>query len=555
MEPVVRHQHTYFFFPFSIDREQVLEQQAPLWKGRPWIDGLDDWLAAARDHAPPLIGPWKRAAYTTFDMESRAYQDMVFFHPFVRRIYFDTAGIGQNGEGTEPEPMLRCYQIPVPEGATLRLEAEDARGRSAVVDVTDLRLFLFANGIGILSIGVEATRVPASRALWINEMLRKVYPSSGRQMREGRVPNRLGLTIERSGNRLLILEERFSSCTIKAYLPPMSRLITALLYFCDYAGQDYEPVLDERMIVYSYLSLDPASVPPDYKDSEAYRILLSRALYVDNWGKDYRYERSFTRDLMARQTYDRWSHQGTWYGFTSYSAITLSFGAFDCDDHLLKEGFLIHRMFESRYYLMALIALFYRATLLDFAERTALVSLRLHADFGDGKLNQDNVELAGDLRSEFLNFSNYWHFEELANKDEESEHFHLQCRAYRISSTKAEIETEVERMNSVLDTHYQRRNTNAVNRLAVLSTILGAGAVATGFFGMNFGGWFGKLLFDPVGVPSVLHYLSILLVTFVGLGAVALGALLIALNWHDYRDALAFRRTDIRKVASIRRVE
>ena len=49
-------------------------------------------------------------------------------------------------------------------------------------------------------------------------------------------------------------------------------------------------------------------------------------------------------------------------------------------EHTSKEGFLIHRMFDTRYYLMAIVALFYRASLLDFAQKTALVSRRLYRD-------------------------------------------------------------------------------------------------------------------------------------------------------------------------------
>ncbi len=536
--PDILHLHTYFLFPFSIDKAAVLEDHAPVWaKRQHWIDGLDDWLAA-HPKSPVLksLGGWRRSAYTRFDMDSLAYQDMVFFHPFVRRVFFDTGDSSQGGA----EALLRCYSMPIPEGGKVWLEAEDRKGRRARVEVTDLRLFLFANGIGILSLGVEAFRISASDALWINESLRKVYPSSGRQIREGRAPCRTALTFEGADFSEVIAEERFERGEMKGFLPPLSKTITGLLYFADYARQEFEPVLDERMIVYSYVAIDPATVLPEYIHSEDYQVLLSRFLYVDRLGDEYRYDKDFVRGQMKEQLYTRWSHQGTYYGFTSYSNVSATMGAFDCDEHLLREGFLIHRMFNTRYYLMALVALFYRATLLMFAERTALVSKQLYLDQEDGKLSLDNLRLADDLGADFLHFSNYWHFEELANKDEEIEHFTLQCREYRIGSMKHEIEQEIEKLNGSLHNYYQFRNTEAVNRLAMVSLLIGAGAVLTGFFGMNFGRGFAEWIFEPRYAPPFLHWALIVTVTLLAFGGLSFGTWVIASHWQDYRET--FRR-------------
>lgn len=544
MEPVVSHLHTHFLFAFSIDRQLVLHRHHQAWNGRSWIQGLDAWVC--RPGAAPLderLGRWQRSPYKNFTLDSAAYQDMVFFHPFVRRIYFDAVGM-RGGEwegeamGGESESLLRFYRLQPPEGVNLiTFRAEDARGRAEEVEILDFRLILFANGIGILTMAIEARDLPASRALWINEMMRKVYPSSARQIREGRTPSLVQLKVD----GVVVAEENFRSPGIRNYLPPLSKIVTSLLYFADYHKQEYEAVLDERMIVYTYVAIDPKSVGLDYRDSEAYRIFVSRVLYVDQWGTDYRYNPEFLKETLAQHLYTRWAHQGTYYGFTTYSNITVAFGQFDCDDHQLSEGFLIHRMFMSRYFLMAIIALFYRATMLDFAEHTALVSRRLYQDFQDGKLDPDNLQLADTLRYEFVTFSNYWHFDELANKDEEAEHFDLQCQSYRIDSMKDEIAEEVERLNTVLNEYYQKRNTQAVNRLAILSMILGGGAVLTGFFGMNFGKEFGELIFNPPDGRTAVHWIAITFVALATFGALALGAFLVLVNWRDYRDTLLYR--------------
>ena len=559
MAPEILHLHTYFLFPFSIDKQTVLEDHKDVWaRHQHWIDGLDEWIAA--HYAPGAcalqdeLGPWRRAAYTRFDMDSAAYQDMVFFHPFVRRVFFDTGeALGARGE---KEALLRCYTIPVGGKKKVWLRAEDVKGRGATVEVTDLRLFLFANGIGILSIGVEAVHVPVAQALWINESLRKVYPSSGRQVREGRIPNRMSFELEQNGGRKVLVEETFKEGQMMGFLPPLAKTITSLIYFADYSKQEFEPVLDERMIVYTYVAVDPASLPPDFIQSEAYQVLLSRFLYVDLDAPSYRYEPEFVRAQMRQQMYQRWAHQGTYYGFTSYSNITATLGTFDCDQHVLREGFLIHRMFDTRYYLMALVALFYRATLLDFEERTALVSKRLYLDQEDGRLTPENIRIANNLRAEFLHFSNYWYFDELANKDEEIEHFTLQCQQYRIGPVKEEIEEEIEKLNASLQDYSQFRSTEAVNRLVMLSLIIGAGAVLTGFFGMNFGRRFARLFFEPEPGTLFFHYAAVSIVALLAFAALAFGFYLVVSNWSDYRDVLVPRRWKAKretKEASLKR--
>jgi hypothetical protein len=546
MEAQALHLHSYFLFPFSVDKEVVMQDHQRVWGEKEhWIDGLDEWIAdhghAAGSPVAGKLGKWQRDAFRRFDMDSFAYQDMVFFHPFVRRVFFDT-GDSFSAESGETENNLRVYQIPLMHlgetGRQLIFEAEDARGRMARVRVTDLRLFLFANGIGILSLGVEAEHLSLEHALWINEMMRKVYPSSGRQLREGRTPGRLALKLEGGGEPQTIVDETFGKCAMRGYLPPLARTITDLLYFLNYTTQEFEPILDERMIVYTYLSVDPATVEPDFDQSEEYEILMSRFLYVDRIGDGYRYESDFTRDAMRQQVYRRWAHQGTLYGFTSYSNVTLVMGRFNCDEHQLKEGFLVHRMFMSRYYLSVIVALFYRATLLDFSERTALVSRTLYKRFGVAKVTESDTRLVARLMAEVQLFSNYWYFSELANKDEEQEHFMMQCAAYRLNSMKSEMEQEIEKLNDTLERIYQLRSTESINRLAMLSMILGGGAMITGFFGMNFEKGFKNVFFDPPAGWEWMHNLSIFLVTSLTLGSMFFAIFLVTRNWPDYRSIL-----------------
>jgi hypothetical protein len=130
MTPGALHLHTYFLFPFSINREAASLGHDEEWKGeRYWINGLDRCIAAygapERCGVIGRLGYWQRDPYARSDMESPGYQDMVFFHPFVRRIFFDTED--QSGPAGSREALIRCYRIPV-EGRRVCYKAEDARG-------------------------------------------------------------------------------------------------------------------------------------------------------------------------------------------------------------------------------------------------------------------------------------------------------------------------------------------------------------------------------------------------------------------------------------------
>jgi hypothetical protein len=60
LNPEVLHLHTYFFFPISIDQAAVMAEHPEIY------------------------------SENSLDFTSPTNQDMMFFHPFVRRAFFDT---------------------------------------------------------------------------------------------------------------------------------------------------------------------------------------------------------------------------------------------------------------------------------------------------------------------------------------------------------------------------------------------------------------------------------------------------------------------------------
>jgi hypothetical protein len=197
------------------------------------------------------------------------------------------------------------------------------------------------------------------------------------------------------------------------------------------------------------------------------------------------------------------------------------------------------RTFHTRYYLMAVVALFYRAVLLDFSERAALASRRLMQDQQSGRLTLPSITMVNDMRTEFLNFNNYWHFDDLSTKQFDNDVFRRVCCEYGIAEMKDVLASELRHMAEFVNNFYQLRTTEAVNRLAILSLIFGGGAVLTGFFGMNFEREFGRIFFAGEGAASFAHYFMVALVCTLVFGSLTLGIFVVLRNWRDY---LAFLR-------------
>jgi CorA-like Mg2+ transporter protein len=151
-----------------------------------------------------------------------------------------------------------------------------------------------------------------------------------------------------------------------------------------------------------------------------------------------------------------------------------------------------------------------------------------------GRQTLASIRLVNDFHTEPLNFSGCWYFDDLSCRQADNDFFRQLCSEYRIDDMKTVLASELRHMSEFVYNFYQLRTTDAVNRLAMLSLIFGGGAVLTGFFGMNFGREFGRVLFEGAGLTPFVHYSLVLLVTAFVFGSLALGTAVVLRNWCDY---------------------
>jgi hypothetical protein len=198
----------------------------------------------------------------------------------------------------------------------------------------------------------------------------------------------------------------------------------------------------------------------------------------------------------------------------------------------LDPAHVVHRMFRSRNLLMAGIALFYRASLLDFAEESAMVSRQLFPVFSGGVVRHRHIQFATRLMADFHYFNTYWFHLEPTAKDEELEHFHLLSNAYQLALSKRTLENQIASLAGFIDRLFALRNNDAVNRLAMMSVILGIGALVTGYYGQN--------------IPHITNWLqnshasfwSLVATSIMAIASIVLIVYVVGSNWTDYRASL-----------------
>src|SRR5271169_6560735 len=110
---VFTHLHTYFLFPFALDKDAIRANHPQTWPGKTkWIDGLDSWIAGATGQREPqgmaALGFWRRSSYSSYDLDSPGYSDLLFFHSVVRHVFFDTS---LRRHPDDQQNQLRCYTI------------------------------------------------------------------------------------------------------------------------------------------------------------------------------------------------------------------------------------------------------------------------------------------------------------------------------------------------------------------------------------------------------------------------------------------------------------
>lgn len=508
---------SFFIFPFSYAKREIRPHGR--WTTEPQsfkIPVNEDQLSKDWDYA-------------------QNYAEYIYFHDYVREFLFSGQANGKSKKNIlekKNKETVKFYEYKLEETPVIQLETivktddktkQKLKKMSAFIN--GIYMHIYPGEIGILVI--ETSNIPdtaSEKRLEINfnfenniisngedlllfhNMFRRVYPAYF-EKKDFKENDECG---EEDKNREFtqIRNQEFpKSITIKAleideaypiskthlvknpngkYYPILSRHITKLLdvFFASNSttkkhnndqAPKYFPILDDRMLVYSYAAFH--SYVKKEIEEESRDIFFSRFMYVDNSDRNYRYNRKFIRPLMNKHTYKRWEHYNIKIGFTRYSAAFQLYG----------HEPIVYRTFVSMYYQMFLLITYYRARLVRFSGEVADIADKWpHGEDKSRALPANLRDSLRDLHTRFMRFMNIHWFVEVSNQDQGIEIFQLMRKAFELEPLYKQVKDEIERADELVELIHNEKIERFNRYAGCIGIFIGVSAILTGFFGMNF---------------------------------------------------------------------
>ena len=489
-------------------------------------------------------GRWRRKF---FDIDKpECYHEYIYFHPYVRDLLFqrkkNSLFDSKKKNKRDILPPIAYYEFRSQEngfvGGNLKIEYKSGSHNNASVEtisypVTHLAIHEFFNDIAIMAIQVtqEADEDIRKKPFWkqciaiegfrrdsltcrdalkFNELARKIYLSFPEQFKEGKIPLSVKIELRSKKNSNgytkvhTFSEDNFK---YKEINPVKSEIIDGLV--SEFLGYD-EPVdksfhgqLDDRMVVFTFLCFAGELKSKCRETIDEHEALFSRIMYVDQAGEGYAYQKKFIRKKMNNLVYRRWSNGGSLYGYTRYSSAYTGFGDF-FGDKLFQD-------FNSMYYQLALISLYYRSSLIDFSDKVAKTTQQLV----NKKDQTSDRELFLKLKADFMQFSNLYWFQEVTNQDQGIEIFKLYKKSFEFETMYKQIKEEIDRGDEYLNTLQQIELNVFTTNFSRYGLVIAGLAILVGFFGINFSFFglentWGLLLWCVLSIFSILFLICTL---------------------------------------------
>lgn len=420
--------------------------------------------------------------------QERHYREFVSFLPYVQRFLYGESRSKRKDAfdppGESPIHVFRRNDI-----ARLRLTLDE--GEVPIeLHVVHLDLYFF-HDLDLIQLNLEVRGDHLSLDVVRNLLFRfgRAYPSgwdeAGNGLHNAFVAEWLssdGIVVARSDTRL---REKYLRHVCEHRSPCISEHWAYLLRPLALAHSDepgnlrYRLIEYHRMPVTAFLAIDD---PHQLERNDWVRLGLATTLHP---GEPLPFGDPMVAEFESRYCQDRfWSAnaEGPSTRFLCTGNAMMVVGdsrqAFFIDS---ERGVLAQ--FRHQYFIIFLIAHLHRAALLVFSE--TMVDAVNDLDIAvDTSVRRFKRRIRANFET-FLRFTHRYWFHELSERPHVQTMFRLCATQLRNDGLYDEVRDEIREMSNYLDSDSQRRQSNTVVRLTVI-TILGLIAtVTTGYFGMN----------------------------------------------------------------------
>ena len=420
--------------------------------------------------------------------KERHYREFVSFLPYVQRfLYGEGRSRRLNPDDPPGDSPIHVYRRKDIAGLRLTLRPDD---EPVELHVVHLDLYFFHDlDLAILNIEVRGDELPLSTVREILFRFGRAYPSgwdeTGKGLHNVHLAEWLGADgqvvalsdAERRSKYLEYVCEHRSPCISEHWACLLRPLVLA---HSDEPGElRYRLIEYHRMPVMAYLGIDD---PRRLGREDWVRIGLASVLHPD---EALPVNEPAVQEFEARYCQDRYwqdsdSGPNTRFICTG-NVLTVVGDAGDAFFGNAERGVLAQ--FRHQYFIVFLIAHLYRAALLVFSD--VLVDAVNDLDIrNDTSVRRFKRRIRANFET-FLRFTHRYWFHELSERPHMQALFRLCSNHLHNDALYDEVRDEIREMSQYLDSDSQRRQSNTVVRLTVI-TILGLIAtVTTGYFGMN----------------------------------------------------------------------